>query len=82
MRFFRITLALATFVAGLSFAQEHQGAKDDMKDAGHATKEAAKSTGRATKKTGKKVARGTKKVVNIGADKTAEGANKVEEKTR
>ena len=37
---------------GVSFAQD--SAKQDMKDAGHETKEAAKDTGRATKKTAKK----------------------------
>ena len=60
----------------VSFAQgDDKSVKQDMKDAGHSTKEAAK-------KTGKKIKKGTKKVVHKSAEKTAEGAEKVEEKTK
>ena len=44
---------------GLPFALSAQDAKDDMKEAGHATKNAAKSTGHAAKKAGEGVAEGT-----------------------
>jgi|HubBroStandDraft_4_1064222.scaffolds.fasta_scaffold53655_1 hypothetical protein len=54
----------------ITFAQTQ-----DVKDAGHSTKEA-------TKKTGRKVKSGTKKVVNKSATKTVEGANKVADKTK
>lgn len=64
-----------------ALAQTDQGAGQDMKDAGHATKSAAKHTGRATKKTAKKAGHGIKKGTHKAAHKTAEGANKVEEKT-
>ena len=50
------------------------GAKQDIKDAGSATKRAAKKTGSATKKT-------SKKVVNKSAGATRKGSGKVEEKT-
>ena len=91
MRVFKSTLAIFLFAAlvGSSFAllqsQEDQSAKQDMKDAGHATKNAAKDTGRATKKTAKKtghaVKRTTKKATYKTAQKTKEGAQKVEDKT-
>jgi hypothetical protein len=48
--------------------------KQDIKSAGTSTKDAAKDTGSATKKE-------TKKVVNKSAQKTDEGAKKVEDKT-
>jgi hypothetical protein len=48
--------------------------KQDMKNAGHDTKNAAKDVGHATKKT-------TKKAVHKTAQKTDEGASKVESKT-
>lgn len=84
-------LCLLGFV-GVGFAQSSadqdnstqsntQGAKKDMKNAGHATKNAAKSTGSATKKTTKKAVHGTKKGINKGAEKTAQGAKKVQKKT-
>ena len=59
----------------IAFAQTDKSATQDVKDAGHATKEA-------TKKTAHKVKNGTKKVVNKSATKTAEGANKVADKTK
>jgi hypothetical protein len=52
-----------------------QGAKQDMKDAGHETKNAAQKTAHATTTT-------TRKVVHKGAQKTGEGAAKVEGKTQ
>ena len=73
------------------------GFKDDVKEAGRATKRAAKKTGHAVKegtedaaeatghaarKTGRKAKRGTKKVVHGAASETEEGAAKVKEKTR
>jgi len=68
---------------GVSFAQD--SAKQDMKDAGHETKNAAKDVGHATKKTVKKtghtVKKGTKKATHKAAHKTEEGAQKVEDKT-
>jgi hypothetical protein len=71
---------LVAGVAPLAIAQDTtttttQGPKQDMKDAGHDTKDAAKKTGRATKK-------GTKKAAHKTARKTEEGAQKVEDKTQ
>jgi hypothetical protein len=59
----------------ITFAQTDKSVTQDVKDAGHSTKEA-------TKKTARKVKSGTKKVVNKSATKTAEGANKVADKTK
>jgi hypothetical protein len=67
--------ALLVSTAGIVFAQSDTGtAKQDMKDAGHDTKDAAKKTGHAVKKT-------TKKTTHKAAKKTKEGAQKVEDKT-
>lgn len=66
---------LLVSTAGIAFAQsDSQSPKQDMKDAGHDTKNAAKKTGHAVKKT-------TKKVAHKTAKKTKEGAQKVEDKT-
>lgn len=54
--------------------QSDQGAKSDIKDAGH-------DTARAAKKTGHKVKRGTKKTAHKTAQKTRQGSEKVEDKT-
>ena len=54
---------------------DDKSAKQDVKDAGHSTKDAAK-------KTGKNIKKGTKKAVNKSAEKTAEGADKVRDKTK
>ena len=54
---------------------ESQGAKQDMKEAGHETKQAAKKTGSAVKKT-------TKKGINKSAHEVKKGAAKVEGKTQ
>lgn len=68
---------------GTAIAQESAG--QDMKDAGHATKQAGKDVGHGTataaKKTGDATKTTTKKVVHKGAQKTDEGATKVENKT-
>ncbi|HEV2647358.1 MAG TPA: hypothetical protein VGU46_13430 [Acidobacteriaceae bacterium] len=57
---FMFTAGLAMGLgAGVAFAQT---AGQDMKDAGHATKDAAVDTGHATKKVAKKTAHGTKHV--------------------
>jgi hypothetical protein len=54
---------------------DDKGVKQDAKDAGHSTKEA-------TKKTGSNIKKGTKHVVNKSASKTAEGSDKVADKTK
>ncbi len=59
----------------IAFAQTDKSATKDVKDAGHSTKEATKKTGHAVKT-------GTKKVVNKSAAKTAQGADKVADKTK
>ena len=59
-----------------------QTAKDDIKGAGGDIKQAGKSTGSAAKKTAKATKKTVKKGVNKAAEKTEEGANKVEQKTR
>jgi predicted small secreted protein len=58
----------------LAVAQSDQGAGQDIKDAGHSTKQAAKKTGRKVKNTSKKGA-------HKAAHKTKKGAQKVEDKT-
>ena len=77
---FALLLAGAAAIPGVS-----QTAKQDMKDAGHETKEAAKDAGSSVKKTTKKTAHRVKKtsknVVNKGADATERGAAKVKDKT-
>jgi hypothetical protein len=58
---------------------QDSGAKQDMKDAGHETKEAAKDTGRGvkqgTKKAYHKTKRGTKKAWHKTADTTKGAVN-------
>jgi hypothetical protein len=80
-----LSIAMATGAMALT-QEDQQSPKQDMKDAGHATKDAAKDAGHATQKTAKKVGhktkKTTKKVVNKGAQKTEEGAQKVEDKTQ
>jgi hypothetical protein len=78
---FALPLVLALSVSPLGFAQDTPSAKQDMKDAGHDTKNAAKDTGSATKKTAKKTGTATKKTTNKAAQKTDQGAQKVEDKT-
>lgn len=60
-------------------AQETAG--QDLKDAGHDTKQAAKKTGKATKKAAKNTGHAVKKGTNKAADKTEDGARKVKDKT-
>src|SRR6202051_391370 len=79
-----LSVALAT-TAWATTPQDEQSPKQDMKDAGHATKNAAKDSGRATKKTAKKtghaVKHTTKRAAHKTADQTQEGAQKVKDKT-
>jgi hypothetical protein len=63
------------------FAQSDQGAGQDMKNAGTATKSAGQDVGTATKKTAKKTHRGVKKGTHKAAHKTKNGAAKVENST-
>ena len=81
----RLIAALSFSVLLAGGAAVAQTAGQDMKDAGHAAKEAAKDTGKATEKTakttGKKVKHGTKKAVNKSADATEKAASKVKDKT-
>ena len=58
-----------------SFAQTGQSAKEDMKDAGHSTKEAAKKTGKKTKKE-------TKHAAHATADAAEKGASKAKDATK
>jgi hypothetical protein len=77
---FWLTIILATLtVANVGMAQT---AKDDIKGAGQDVKQAGKSTGSAAKKTGRATKKTVKKGVNKTAEKTAEGAEKVEQKTQ
>jgi len=64
-----VTVSLA--ISAMAFGQT---AKEDIKDAGKATKHAAKKTGSAIKK-------GTKKAVNKTAKGVEKGAEKVKDKT-
>jgi len=75
---------LTIVLAGLSVpvVAMAQTAKDDIKRAGQDIKKAGKATGSAAKKTGSATKKTVKKGVNKAAEKTAAGANKVEEKTR
>jgi hypothetical protein len=69
-----ILCGLASWGAVASAKRQDSTPKQDMKDAGSATKTAAKKTGSATKKE-------TKKAVHKSAAKTKQGAQKVEDKT-
>jgi hypothetical protein len=86
-------------MVGSAAAQDSTGqnsAGQDMKDAGHETKDGAKDVGHGTataakgvahgtttaaKKTGSATKNTTKKVLHTGAQKTDQGATKVENKT-
>jgi hypothetical protein len=72
-----LTLACLLAIPGTKvvLCQSDQSVKDDVKDAGHATKKAAKKTAKKTKKE-------TKKAVNKSAEATEKGADKVKEKTK
>jgi hypothetical protein len=67
-----VALVLST---GLVVAQD--GAKQDMKDAGHDTASATKSAGRGIKKGTVKGAKATKHGTAVGATKTARGTKKL-----
>ena len=75
---FLLALSMSAFALPRSSqsdtTQSDSGMKQDIKDAGHSTKNA-------TKKGARKVKKGTKKGIHAGAKKTKEGANKVEDKT-
>jgi predicted small secreted protein len=71
---FVLVASLFAMSLTLAVAQSDQGAGQDIKDAGHSTKEA-------TKKTGRKVEHTTKKGAHKAAHKTKKGAQKVEDKT-
>jgi hypothetical protein len=77
---FSISVLLLALM-GPSFLAAQDSAKQDMKDAGHETKEAAKDAGQATKKVAKKTGRAVKKGTNKAAEKTQQGAQKVKDKT-
>jgi hypothetical protein len=72
-------LALAMALANVGYARVPQDSpKQDMKDAGHATKNAAKDTGRATNNTARRAGHKTKttskKAAHKSATKTRHGA--------
>ena len=72
---FGLTILLASFsLVNIGLAQT---AKDDVKGAGQDIKQAAKSTGSAAKKTGKATKKTVKKGVNKTAEKTEEGATRL-----
>jgi len=73
-----VTLCLIPAVPTVTFARAQDDDKrvnQNIKDAGHSTKEA-------TKKTGHRIKKDTKKVVNKSAEKTSDAADKVADKTK
>jgi hypothetical protein len=62
-------------------AYQDQSAGQDMKDAGHETKNAAKDVGSGTKKGAKKTGHAAKKGVHKAASATEKGADKAADKT-
>ena len=85
MRAFGRTLFLLLLLVSLlgtwGFSQSDQGAGQDMKNAGNATKSAGQDVGTASKKTARKTKRGVKKGTHKAAHKTKSGASKVENST-
>jgi hypothetical protein len=84
-----LNILLSAAAASLAFAgvpQDAQSPKQDVKDAGHATKNAAKDTGRATKNSAARAGHATKRTSKRAAHKTArktrQGAQNVEDKTQ
>jgi hypothetical protein len=73
--------AAMLLTAGLPLAITAQTAKNDVKQAGHDTKQAAKDVGHASEKTAQKVTTTTKKGVNKAASGTEKAAGKVKRKT-
>ena len=65
------SIGIAALLAVGAYAQDST-AKEDIKEAGRATKHAAKKTGSATKKTTKKAAHSTANAVDKGAKKVKE----------
>ena len=74
-----IFLAAALSCGSLALAQD--GAKQDMKNAGHETKDAAKDTGRSIKTGTKKSYHKTKHVTKKAYHKTATGTRNVGRRT-
>ena len=76
----------AVFMKRTPLQSKTEAISQDMKDAGHATKNAAKDTGHATKSMAKRTGHATKRTSKSAAHKTArktrQGAEKVEDKTR
>ncbi|HEY0797315.1 MAG TPA: hypothetical protein VGD64_16200 [Acidisarcina sp.] len=71
-------LATAMIFSAASLnAQSDSGAKQDMKNAGHETKDAAKDTGRGIKHGTKKAYHGTKKGTKKAYHATGHGLKKV-----
>ncbi len=87
MRNIHLFIGAGILALGLTcgaYAQTTAG--QDMKDAGHETKDAVKDTGRGIKKgtvkTGRAIKHGTKKGVNKASGATAHGSEKLEQKTQ
>lgn len=82
MQIFALTMATSLLgPALLAVRAQDNSPKQNIKDAGHDTKNAAKDTGKATKGAAKKTGHAVKKGTNKAAAKTDEGAKKVENKT-
>lgn len=78
---FRITLFSIIALIGPMILAGQDSPKQDIKNAGHETKEATKDTGKATKDTAKKTGHAVKKSTHKAAKKTENGARKVKDKT-
>jgi hypothetical protein len=82
----RILAVFSGLILGAALSVAVAQVKDDLKDAGHNTKEAAKDAGKATatgtKKAAKDVKKGAKKTTHAAASETEKGADKVKEKTQ
>ncbi|MDQ2925054.1 MAG: hypothetical protein M3R43_05800 [Acidobacteriota bacterium] len=83
MQLRRITgIMLAGTLACTTYAFAQDGAKQDMKDAGHETAAAAKDAGHGVKKGTKKGYHATKHATKHAAHETKEGAEKTATGTR
>jgi hypothetical protein len=82
---FRPLVLACSFAMGLAFGARAQTAGQDIKNAGHETKDASKDAAKATGKAVKTGAHKTKEAVKHGTHATASaterGADKVKEKT-
>jgi len=76
-----LSIALVLTFAATPSLKAQETAGQDLKGAGHDTKQAAKDTGKATKKAAKNTGHAVKKGTNKAADKTEDGAKKVKDKT-